>query len=80
MTYEIIGINKVDFTDKNGSRIFGTTLYYNEPIQSGSGIGVCGKKVFVWDNVVPQKAFSQLGTYNIEVDLSGKIKSVKYVG
>ena len=75
MKIDVIGYEKLDFTNDQGQRVQGVNLYYTTPCNPTFGFGVKGAKKWV----SPQLGEGvKLGKADVEADLSGHITSIKY--
>lgn len=78
---KLIGIQRVDYTNKNGYHILGYRLHTSTPAKTNDSIGEITDVVFVSDQVF--SAFDQLvvgDEISIAYNKYGKVSAVSVVG
>lgn len=74
MEVNVMGIENVDFTSKDGNHIKGISIHLEQKVDSARGVGSFTVKKFVSQDRYSGKP--ALGICNLDMDFSGNIHSV----
>lgn len=80
MIINIICIQHLDFTAQNGDKINGYQAWYLDPeVRTENLIGTLPRKRWFTPEQVQQFGLTSTGNYEVEVNLNGRISSLKKV-